>query len=120
MKITYRQEGDYLLPNLLPTAMPSKPFGKYSRMYLKYLKENKRIEYTNLLTSGELLEHAADVGEQIAESVNALVEQIAKKEGITETLKEKNQMDWVASMCNIKYCAEEIVLGDFFYNEQKE
>lgn len=120
MKITYRQEGDYLLPNLLPPKAPSKPLGKYSRMYLNYLKENKRITYTNLLTSGELLEHAADIGEQMVEEVELLVTQMAKERGVTESLKEIDQMDWVGRMCNIKYCAEEIVFSDFLYNEQKE
>lgn len=107
---TYTQQGDCYLPNLvLPTEKETRPIGVWGQRHLRYLKECHRITYANLLTSGKLNSHLADIDEQAEDLFFRLVKQIAEREGVTEQLKAENQIEWVGRMNNIRNRVTEIV-----------
>ena len=112
---TYRQDGDYLIPNLALPDEPEYQIGKYGRMRRSYLKEHRPILYANLLTSGTLHRHLADIDQACNERMEILVPAMAKQEMVTEALKVANQMEWVRHMNNIRSRAEEIVLTELVY-----
>lgn len=94
--ITCTQQGDYYLPNLLPPQDESNlPFGKYSLMRREYLKDYRKVLYTNLLTTGNLSSHLHDVEQQAQSRMELLVRQMAEAQGVTEKLKANNQIEWV-------------------------
>lgn len=116
-KITYHKEGDYYIPNLVvPQNIKNFRIGKYGRLRLRYLKENKRAEYTILLMNNELQKHLMEVDTQANERLDTLIKQFKEKENITEELKATNQMKWIQLMNNIKNCAEEIILNELIYD----
>lgn len=112
---TYRQVGDYLLPNLTIDETELQPIGKYGRMRKRYLKEHRPVLYANLLTTGKLDQHLAENDKACEEQMELLTRQIARQEGVTEALKATNQMAWVAHMNSIRNRAEEIVLHELVY-----
>ena len=114
-KITYTQQGDYLLPNLKLHEQPKVEIGIWGKRRLQYLKSHHPIIYTNYLTSCTLTAHLADIDEEANEMFNRIVKQFAKQEGVTEQLKADNQMLWVRKMKNIRNCAEEIVNNEIIY-----
>ena len=97
-KITYTQQGDYLLPDLKLPEQPKVEIGIWGKRYLKYIEHHRPILYTNLLTSCKLTAYLADIDEQAEEMFFRLVNQLAEKEGVTEQLKAENQMLWVKRM----------------------
>ena len=113
---TYRQEGDYLIPNLTLPDEPEYQIGKYGRMRRSYLKEHRPILYTNLLTSGTLHRHLAEIDQACNERMAIIVSDMARQEDVTEALKAANQMEWVRRMNSIRNRAEEIVLTELVYN----
>jgi len=116
MKIEYTKVGDYYLPNLVaPENMKNFKIGKYGKLRLKYLKENKRAEYTILLMDNKLQKHLMDIDKTANERFDLLMKQFAEKENITEELKATNQMEWVCRMNNIKNRTEEIILKELIY-----
>ena len=115
-KITYTQQGDYLLPDLKLPEQPKVEIGIWGKRYLKYIEHHRPILYTNLLTSCKLTAYLADIDEQAEDMFFRLVNQLAEKEGVTEQLKADNQMEWVARMNNIRSRATEIVNHDIIYN----
>ena len=112
---TYRREGDYLIPNLTLPDTGDNQIGKYGRMRRRYLKEHRRILYTNLLTSGNLHRHLAEIDQTCNERMESIVSAMAKQEGVTEALKAADQMEWVRRMNSIRNRAEEIVLTELVY-----
>ncbi len=107
---TYVRQGDYLLPCLfLPAEKENKPIGVWGQRHLRYLKQHRKVLYTNLLTSGKLNSHLADIVKQAEDMFLRLVKQMAEREGVTEQLKAKNQMEWVGRLNNIRSRAMEIV-----------
>ena len=112
---TYRQVGDYLLPNLTINETEQRPIGKYGRMRKRYLKEHRRVLYTNLLVVDKLDQHLAEIDEASEERTELLIHQMAKQEGVTEVLKATDQMEWVRRMNSIRSRAEEIVLHELVY-----
>lgn len=114
---TYRQEGDYLLPNL---AFPPDPaeyhIGKYGRMRKRYLKEYRPAFFTSLLLSGRLDQHLAEIDQACIERLEHIAADMAKAEGVTEALKASDQMKWVGYMNNIRNRAEEIILSELVYS----
>lgn len=114
---TYVRQGDYNLPCLsLPTEKENKPIGVWGQRHLRYLKQHRKVFYTNLLTSGKLNSYLADINEQAEDMFLRLVEQMVNREGITEQLKEDHQMEWVGRMNNIRSRAAEIVNANLIYN----
>ena len=107
-KITYTQQGDYLLPDLKLPEQPKVEIGVWGRRHLKYIKNHRPILYTNLLTSCKLTAYLADINEQAEDMFSRLVKQYAAKEGVTEQLKAENQLLWVRKMNSIRNRATEI------------
>ncbi len=114
-KITYTQQGDYLLPDLKLPEQPKVEIGIWGKRHLGYLKSHHPIIYTNLLTSCKLTTYLADIDEEANEMFDRLVKQFAKQEGVTEQLKADNQMLWVRKMNNIRNRATEIVNKELIY-----
>ena len=114
--ITYTRQGDYNLPNLLPPQEEPVPHGKYALLRKKFLKEHRRIAYTNLLTSGQLSSHLSEIEQTALSRLEQMVTQMAKAEGVTEELKERDPMKWVGLMNNLQNAAEETVLAELIYN----
>ena len=115
---TYMRQGDYLLPCLsLPAEKENKPIGVWGQRHLRYLKQHRKVLYTNLLTSGKLNSYLADIDKQAEDMFLRLVEQMAEREGVTEQLKAENQMEWVGRMNNIRSRTIEIVNEDLIFNE---
>lgn len=109
----YRQEGDYILPNL---AVPeSVPVGVWGQRRRQYLRKHRKALYNTLLLSGKLDSHLADTNQQAEDMFFQLVNQMAEREGITEQFKADSQMEWVSRMNNIRGCAEEIVNTEIIY-----
>ena len=112
----YIRQGDYFLPCLsLPAEKESKPVGVWGQRHLRYLKQHRKVLYTNLLTSGKLNSYLADIDKQAEDMFLRLVIQMAEKEDVTENLKAENQMEWVGRMNNIRSRAMEIVNAELIY-----
>ncbi len=112
---TYRQVGDYFIPNLILPDDGDYQIGKYGRMRCSYLKEHRKILYNNYVMECKLFEHLAEIDQACNERMDAIVSAIAKQEGVTEALKAEDQMEWVRRMNNIRNRAEEIVLAELVY-----
>ena len=115
-KITYTQQGDYLLPDLKLPEQPKVEIGIWGRRHLKYIEHYRPILYTNLLTRCKLTAYLADIDEQAGDMFFRLVKQLAKQEGVTEQLKADNQMMWVQKMNNIRNRVTEIVNNELIYS----
>ena len=115
MNLTYEKCGDYLIPNLIPNPEPEGELRKFGLMRKSYLENYRRGIYSGLLLSGELKKHLLMIQEQAEERFDLLVEQMAKREGVTEQLKAQNQMLWVQRMNSIRARAEEIVREEIIY-----
>ena len=117
-KITYTQQGDFLLPDLKLLEQPKVEIGIFGKRHLRYLERNRKILYTNMLTKGKLTAYLADIDEQAENMFDQLVRQLAEREGVTEQLKANNQMLWVKKMNSIRNRAEEIILREMIYEEK--
>ena len=114
---TYARQGDYNLPCLsLPAEKENRPIGVWGQRHLRYLRQHRKVFYTNLLTSGKLDSYLADIDKQAEDMFFRLVEQMAEREGVTEQLKAENQIEWVGRMNNIRNRAMEIVNEEIIYN----
>ena len=114
-QITYTKQGDYLLPNLLPPQEPQIPLGKYASMRRRFLQQNRKVTYTNLLTTGQLHSHLMEIEQTARSRVESIVSQMAQTEGVTEELKATDQMKWVGLMNNFRAAAEEQILQELIY-----
>ena len=116
MGCTYTRQGDYYLPNLILPVEENKPIGVWGQRHLRYLKQHRKVLYTNLLTSGRLNSYLADIDRQAAELFLRLVEQMAEREGITEKLKAEQPMEWVGKMNALREAAAEIVNAEVIFS----
>ena len=115
-KIQYRRVGDYLIPNLIiPPEEANITLGKWGMMYKTYLEKHKSAVFCSLLSQGKLYQHCAEVEKQAREIFDTLVEQMKTAEGVTEQLKEDNQLEWVCRIQNIEARAREIVTIELIY-----
>lgn len=112
---TYRQEGDYFVPNLLPPEAPKHPIGKYGWLCQAYLKEHQPITYNVMALNGTLWQYLANTDQTCNERMELLVRQMAQQEGVTEAIKAASEMEWVRRMNSIHNRAEEIVLREVVY-----
>lgn len=111
----YEQQGDYLIPCLTLPPEKETAIGVFGQRHLRYLKEYRRVTYTNLLTSGRLNAYLADIDRQAQERFERLIEGMKQVQGITERLKAENALEWVGRMNNIRACAMEIVNEEIIY-----
>ena len=112
----YELQGDYYLPCLKLPEEVEVHIGIWGQHHSRYLKEHRKIAYTRLLTSGKLNRYLADIDHQAKELFSQLVSQMAAAEGVTETLKASDQMEWVRRMNSIQNRAGEIVESELIYN----
>ena len=113
----YELIGDYYIPVLTLSSDEQRPIGKWGRMYRDYIKEHRPILFTDLVLSGQLWSHLADLNEQVQERLSLIIEQMKATEGVTEEMKAADQMAWVSAMNSIRNRAEEIILRELIYGE---
>ena len=113
---TYTLQGDYYLPNLTLPIEENKPIGIWGQRHMRYLKQHRKVLYTNLLTSGKLRSYLANIDEQAEDMFFRLVEQMAEREGITEKLKAEQPMEWVGKMNALREAAAEIVNAEVIFS----
>ena len=111
----YELQGDYYIPCLKLPEEEQQPIGIWGQRHLRYIKQNRKVLYLNLLTSGNLNRYLSDLDKQAEEMFSRLVKQMAEREGVTEQLKAVNQMEWVARMNNIRNRAKEVVNTDIVF-----
>ena len=113
---TYTQVGDYMLPDLLPAEEEKEAnIGVWAMRHKRYLKQNHKVRYYNLLTSGKLNSYLVDIEQQAQDLFLWLVKDLAEKENLTEELKATDMMLWVQKMNNIRNRATEIVNAELIY-----
>lgn len=112
---TYTMQGDYCLPNLTLPIEEEHPIGVWAQRRRQYLQQHHKILYCNLLTSGKLHSHLADVEEEAQSLFLRLVKKYAEQEGLTERLKAENPTEWVQKMNNIRSRAVETVYADLIF-----
>ena len=112
---TYTTQGDYYLPDLTIPPEEERPIGVWAQRRLRYLTQHHKILYYNLLTSGKLHSHLADVEEEAQTLFLRLVKQYAEREGVTEQLKAENPMEWGQKMNNIRNRVAETVCADLIF-----
>lgn len=113
----YELQGDYYIPCLVLPDTEERPIGIWGRKHLDYIKEYRPVLYADLVLSCKLHGYLADINVQAQTKLGLLVKQMAKTEGVTEQLKEQDQMTWVRAMNNIRNRAEEIILQALIYGE---
>lgn len=112
---TYTMQGDYCLPDLTLPTEEERPIGVWAQRRLRYLKHHHKILYYNLLTSGKLHSHLADVEEEALTLFLRLVKEYVEREGVTEQLKAENPMEWVKRVNNVRNQAIEIIINELIY-----
>lgn len=116
-KISYRQVGDYFIPNLiLPPEEASVTLGKWGMMHKDYMLKNKKVTVAIMTAEGRFWWYLAEIDKQTEDMFSLLVSDMAKAEGVMERLKVENQMLWVQKMMNIEALAREIVIKELIYN----
>lgn len=114
---TYRQVGDYLLPNITaPADEETEPIGLWGQRHARHLKEYHKVLYMNLLTSGKLHNYLVDVDKQAEDMFLQLVKEYADRQGVTEQLKAENPHEWIGRMNNIQACVREVVNNEVIYS----
>ena len=112
---TYTMQGDYRLPNLTLPAEEEHHIGVWGQRRLRYLKQHHKVLYYNLLTSGKLNSHLADIEEEAQSIFSRLVKEYAEKEGVTKQLKKENPIEWIRRMNNIKMRVREMVNSEVIF-----
>ena len=113
--IEYHLEGDYYIPNLVLPKQEKVTLNKYGRMRLKYLKENKKAEYSIMLMDGTLTKHLKEIQETAQKRVNQIINQLKEKCDLTEDMKDTDILYWVGTMNAIKNQAEGLVISELIY-----
>ena len=114
-EIEYTKVGDYFMPNLVLEKEEKIILNKYGRMRLKFLKENKKAEYTIMFMNGTLNKHLKEIQETAQTRINILIEQLKQQNNLPEAMKNTDQLYWVSMMNNFKNVAEEIILNELLY-----
>ena len=112
----YELQGDYYLPYLKLPEGEQQPVGLWGQRHLRYIKQNRKVFYLNLLTSGKLNGYLSGLDKQAEDMFFRLVKQMAEREGVTEQLKAKQPMEWIGLMNNIQACAREIVNNEIIFS----
>ena len=114
MELNYIRCGDYYIPDL-KLSEEKRPIGKWGRLHRDYLKEHRPILYSELILSGKLWTHLADLNQQAQERMETIIDQMKAAEGVTEELKSSDQMAWVQRMNSIRSRAEAILREEMIY-----
>ena len=114
--IIYRRVGDYNIPNLiLPPEEANIRLGKWGMMHKDYLEKHKTALFNSLIIQGKLYQHCAEIEKQARVTFDTLVEQMKEREGVSEQLKDKNQLEWIYRMQNIEARARELVCTELIF-----
>ena len=111
----YELQGDYYIPCIKLPEKEQQPIGIWGQRHLRYIKQNRKVLYLNLLTSGKLNSYLVEIDQQAEDMFLRLVKQMAEREGVSETLKAENQMEWVQRINSIRNRAIEIVNTGIIY-----
>lgn len=114
--ISYTLQGDYYLPDIALPNEEQQPVGLWGQRHLRYIKQRRKVLYTNLLTSGKLNSYLVDIDKQAEEMFSRLVKQMVEREGVTEQFKADNQMEWVGRMNSIRQRVTEVVNEEIVYS----
>ena len=115
-ELNYIRCGDYYIPDIhLPKE--NRPIGRWGRMHREYLKEHRPLRFNDLVLSGQLWTYLADLNEQAQRRLELIIEQMKVAEGVTEHMKQYDQMAWVGTINSIRNRSEEIVLREMIYEE---
>lgn len=114
--ISYTLQGDYYLPDIALPNEEQQPVGLWGQRHLRYIKQHRKVLYTNLLTSGKLNSYLVDIDKQAEEMFSRLVKQMVEREGVTEQFKADNQMEWVGRMNSIRQRVTEVVNEEIVYS----
>ncbi len=114
-EIEYTKVGDYYIPNLVLEKEEKIILNKYGRLRLKFLKENKKVEYTIMFMNGTLNKHLKEIQETAQKRIEIIIEELKQQNNLTEEIKNTNQLYWVSMMNNLKNTAEEIMLNERIY-----
>ena len=117
---TYRQEGDYLIPNIELPEEKEHNIGKYGRLHKKFIKENYPAYYCTLLMSGNLFDYLEEIDLRAKNELDRLIPLLAEQQGVTEKLKAENQLKWVGLMNNVKAQVEEMIYTEIVYVRGEE
>ena len=112
----YELQGDYYLPCLKLPEGEQQLVGLWGQRHLRYIKQNRKVFYLNLLTSGKLNGYLSDIDKQAEDMFSRLVKKMAEHEGVTEKLKAENQMEWVGRMNNIRSRAKEVINNELIFS----
>ena len=112
----YEFQGEYYLPCLKLPEGEQQLVGLWGQRHLRYIKQNRKVFYLNLLTSGKLNGYLSDIDKQADDMFSRLVKQMAEREGVTERLKAENQMEWVGRMNNIRSRAKEVINKNMIFS----
>ena len=115
-EMTYKRSGDYLIPNLSLNSQGLPPLGKYGRMRKTYLKEHRPVLWNNLLLTGKLDSHLREIDMAASSRLEQMMAELAKQQGVTESLKERSPMAWTQQMNALKAQAEEVLLTELVYS----
>ena len=112
MELSYSRNGDYLIPDIEMDTQPTEQIGKYGMMRKSFLREHRKGTYNSLLLQNRLSAHLLEIDQTARMQIEQAAAQMAKAEGVTESLKARDQMAWVQQMNNIKSRAEEMAIAD--------
>ena len=115
-ELTYRKNGDYLIPDLSLDGQSQKPLGKYGRMRKKYLQEHRPVLWNQMILSETLYPHLREIDETASRRLEQMLPALAKEAGATEQLKAGDPMAWVGLMNTCKAQAEEVILTELIYS----
>ena len=115
-ELNYRENGDYLIPDLSLSETPQTPLGKYGRMRKSYLQEHRPALFSNLLLSEKLYPHLREIDETANRRLEQMMPEMMKSAGVTESLKASDPMKWVQTMNSLKAQAEEVILSELIYS----
>ena len=115
-ELTYKRNGDYLLPDLGLTEAEQKPLGKYGRLRKDYLKEHRPILWNRMILSETLYSHLREIDETANRRLEQMMPEMMKSAGVTESLKASDPMKWVQTMNSLKAQAEEVILSELIYS----
>ena len=115
MDIEHAKHGNNRIPNIVCFPSDNQPIGKYGRMRMKYLKEQRSIIYHQLILSGKLSSHLVEIDQTCQERLDRMIPEMKKAENVTEALKAADQMEWVRRVNNIHNRVEEILLDELIY-----
>lgn len=115
-ELNYKENGDYLIPDLTLDGTEGKPLGKYGRMRREYLKEHRPVLWNTLLLSGDLYPHLREIDETASSRLERVLPELKKSAGVTEALKASDPMKWVGLMNNCKAQAEEMILAELVFS----